>query len=297
MTEQPPSKDDNATLDINWPPDHASQNLDARIEEFRKRDKHIELTPHVGAVQFLRSVSSLATFVLPLFYMEQGSLRISEVGAPYWQTVRGVTVGHSSLLSMSLFCRSIFDDSNKPLTGKSFGKIGDDTLNRVAEHWTSKGALVEDATKALVFLRKVFRRCSQQQGVLLKPGSSLLERRIGLVKYHADRAAAHISLDPFLFGTADLVHVVAAITVIGAIIVDFDDPTRRDKNYFDLIDSGGMEAAEQTFQKLPIPRLFGHMEIHQQAKAYWKLEGDMGLHGLLEGLPSAIGWREGRDDA
>lgn len=71
------------------------------------------------------------------------------------------------------------------------------------------------------------------------------------MKYHADRQAAHITLDPFLFSPVDLIHVVAAITIVGAIIVEFDDK-RRAEVYFNEVDEAAWRAAKEAFPSLPM---------------------------------------------
>lgn len=287
MSEKPDSE--KVTLTIRAT-DYASENLNARIAEFRKRDAHMELDPLTKAVQFLRGVAGRATFVLPALYAQWGAqLSLVDRSLPYWQRVQAANADYSSLQTISLACRAIFDDSNDGMTGKNFAKISDSDLQSVADFWSKKGSQpVADALKALTLLRDLFKRCAHQPKQLFK-AHSLLERRVGLVKYHADRLAAHITLQPYLFHTLDLVHVVAAIAVVGAMIVEFDNKSAGDA-YLDSIDEAAWQAATHTFPRMTGRRLFHDFNIHQQARTYWKIEGLDGLHMLLDQLPSAIGY-------
>lgn len=124
---------------------------------------------------------------------------------------------------------------------------------------------------------------------------SLLARRIGLLKYHADRHAAHISLEPFLFGLTDLVHVVASIIVLGAIIIDFDDRAIGDI-YFDQIDDAAWQSSKEYFPEIPVNRLFGHFNILEQRRIYWKSELVDGFDMLFNGLPAALGYWDGENE-
>jgi hypothetical protein len=270
--------------------DYASENLNARIAEFKKHDAHIELDPLVKSVQFLRAVAGRATFVLPALYAQWGAqVCLADKTLPYWQRVQAANADYSSLQTISLACRAIFDDSNDGMTGKNFAKISDPVLQSVADYWSKKSETpVADALKALTLLRNLFKRCAHQSKQLFN-APSLLERRVGLVKYHADRLAAHITLKPHLFHTPDLVHVVAVMVMVGAMIVDFDNKTVGN-TYFDAIDEAAWEAAANTFQGMSGKRLFHHFSIHEQARAYWKIEALDGLNMLLNQLPAAIGY-------
>jgi hypothetical protein len=173
--------------------------------------------------------------------------------------------------------------------------VSDGTLSSIAIHWArfSKRP-VEDALKALGLLRDVFRLCAQRNEALLD-GESLLERRIGLLKYHADHQAAHITLEPYLIETIDIVHVVAAITIVGAIIVDFDQ-SRLGERYFDLLDAAGWSAAKEVFPALSMERLFARFAIHEQARGYWRHPEYEGLKMITTRLPAAIGYWDSQDD-
>lgn len=276
-------------LNIRWT-DHSSKNLDSRIRQLRKLDRSVELEASTRAIQFLRGVASRSTFMLPAFYAQLGSSAYNErADIPYWQKVHASSIKLSSLQTISLGCRSIFDDSRKGMTGKVFSLISDETLMAVAKYWGGKtNRQTDDAARALNFLRMLFEACSRQRNsLLIEP--SLLARRVGLLKFHADRQSAHISLEPYLFHLSDLSHVVAAISMIGAIIADFDMPSMS-KDYFNAIDEAGWRASEESFPGLALPRLFGNFNILEQARLCWRFEVFDGLNMLLNRLPAALGW-------
>jgi hypothetical protein len=85
------------------------------------------------------------------------------------------------------------------MTGKNFAKISDPVLQSVADYWSKdSGQPMTGALKALTLLRALFKRCAHQPKQLFD-APSLLERRVGLVKFHAHRQAAHITLESYLF--------------------------------------------------------------------------------------------------
>ena len=117
----------------------------------------------------------------------------------------------------------------------------------------------------------------------------MLERRIGLIEVHANREAAHLSIEPYLFSLADMAHVVAAIALISTMIYDFDN-AHTESSYFDAIDSAGWQAAKSIFPELALPRLFDNFDLRQQAASYWRIEPALGLQMILNQLPQALGW-------
>ncbi|MGA7539768.1 MAG: hypothetical protein WBW93_13485 [Steroidobacteraceae bacterium] len=238
-------------------------------------------------IQFLRGAGSRATFMLPAFYMLAGSSYLPTVPGeqPLWRSTQVASLHFSALQTISLVCRSIFDESRKKsLTGKLFAKASDQTLEGIAEHWSNfSDQPIEDALKALTLLRDLFRRCAQPKKSLLD-GESLLERRVGLLKYHADRQAAHLTLEPHLIGLVDIVHVVATVTIVGTIIVDFDQP-RLGPRYFNSLDEAGWNAAKSIFPDLSMARLFHQFDIHAQARLYWRHHQFEGLKMLLTHYP------------
>lgn len=191
----PKSPDGPVALIIKWT-DFASKNLNARIAELRRREHRGKSDPVTEGIQFLRGVSSRGSVALPHLYMLIGSSTRPKAGgaALPWSGTLSASLNFSALQTLSLICRSVFDESRKEsLTGRRFARAGDETLEGIAKHWsTSSGEPVEDAVKALRLLRDLFDLCAQPRNALLK-GTSLLERRVGLLKCLADRQSAHIT--------------------------------------------------------------------------------------------------------
>jgi hypothetical protein len=205
----------------------------------------------------------------------------------------GVVLKHSvkfsSVGTVTLSCRKAFDHGAKGLTGANFGKNSDETLAKVAEYWSrNSGRSFEEAFAALDLLRSIFRDCAKTDTALLSAAAPL-GRRIGLLKQHADRSAAHLSLESYEFSTLDCAHVVAALTVIGEIIRSFDGPNAQ-PTYFDMLDDASLSAARQLFPGTPDIRLFKHMKIEMESRLCWQWGVERGRRMILEQLPYAIGW-------
>lgn len=283
-------------LRLTWT-DYAPKKLSARIEEFKQRNGRVELDDRLAAIQFLRGTASRASLVLPALYLALGARSLpDDAGTAHWRIIQATALEQSSLHTIALACRSIFDSDKNRLSGKRIARLSDETLASVAKYWAEKSKKsLDDATKALVLLRRLFDRCAQPEKLLLDQ-PSLLERRIGLLKYYANRQAAHISLEDYLFDVLDLIHIAAAIVVIGAIILDFDDPERAER-YFDLIDEGGWRAAKEVFPHLQIERIFTNWRIHQQAALKWKVPYTDGVEYILNQLPSAIGYWDSQPES
>jgi len=287
---------DPVTLRIRWT-DHASQNVNARIAELRRRDQRVAMDRVVEGIQFLRSVATLASYLLPTFYTFVGSSTEVPSGEPLWRATQAACLNFSSLQTISLICRSAFDEgSTRGLSAKRFATSSEATLQAIAEFWAKEsGRGVEEASRALRLMRDLFRRCAHPKKSLLD-AESLLERRIGLLKYYADRRGAHLTLDAYVFHLIDVIHVVASMTVTGAIIVGFDQ-ARMGPNYFNSIDEAGWNAAKGTFPYLTMERLFKRFDIHAQANLYSKGPQYDGLGMLLTRLPAAIGYWDSRDES
>lgn len=270
----------------------AKKELNDRARRLQPSGPPIRLKPHESAVQFLRGVSSRATLVLPAFYLFVGS---NADGADNCSVpgYAGVVLRHevqfSSINTITLSCRKAFDHAATGLTGATFAKASDGTLSQVAEYWASLSSRPPDeAIAALVLLRSLFETCARTSASLFKSQATLCQR-IGLLKQHADRSAAHLTLEPYEFSPGDCAHFVAALALVGEIIRSFDLPTTGPK-YFDDLDQAALDAAKTIFPLTPDLRLFGHMKVAEQAQWCWKGGLAQGGHMLLEQLPYAIGW-------
>lgn len=287
------------TEDTNRPPvkiritstDFARVNLRSRVSEFHKRDTRVEYDNLTATVQSLREIGGRATHMLPALYMTLAARSAQkERDTPYWRVVQASFLEECALQAIALACRSIFDHRRTALSGNTISRLSDETIKAVATYWSKEGHVsYEDGVLALHVLKRLFAHCARHEKILLQQ-PSMLERRIGLLKVYANRRAAHMSLDNYLFNVVDLIHVVAAIALIGAIIVDFDMPTQAG-GYFDAIDDGGWRAAQHIFPHLAMKRIFEHWDIHQQAKLKWKYpEHYDGVEYILNQLPAAIGY-------
>jgi hypothetical protein len=228
---------------------------------------------------------------LPAFYLFHGANTYGNNGsviAGYPGVVLRHAIRFSSVGTVSLACRKAFDHGAKGLTGSNFAKNSDETLHGVADYWSrNSGRSLRDAFTALNLLRCVFQDYARTDRDLFDRGDPL-GRRIGLLKQHADRSAAHISLEHFEFSILDCAHVVSALTLIGEIIRTFDGPDARSA-YFDTLDEASLSAARYLFPAMPNIRLFQDVKIEKQARLC--LEGDIerGLL-LLNQLPQTNGW-------
>lgn len=252
----------------------------------------LELSPLVQSVQFLRGVSSRASLCIPAFYFFLGS-RFAQsdpsMKENYPLAVSANYIEFASLNTLTLSCRKAFDHATVGLTGCRFSKISDSLLLEHAQYWANNSDnSVDDAVSALKLLKEFFRRCSQHENRLLS-AETKLQKRIGLLKQHANRTAAHLSLENYEIHLLDLAHFTASLCLVGEIIRSFDAKCIG-KRYYEEVEIGAHEAAKQLFPMLDSPRLFDGINIEQQAGSCWRLPQDTGLQMLLDRLPNAIGW-------
>lgn len=244
------------------------------------------------SVQFLRGVGSRSTFALSSFYLFLGA----DINAANQCTVPAYPgkilqsyLHFSALNTIGLACRKVFDHGNDPLTGATFAKHSDVTLREHAEYWAEESKRpVDDAYRALEFLRTLFGTLAKPNTLLLKSDTTL-GRRIGLIKQYADRSAAHLSLEPYEFHVYDVAHVVAAIALIGEIIRSFDMSYAQD-TYFNEIDEAAHKAAIGLLPDTPPMRLFQEVKLEMQARLCWQWDHKLGMQMITEQLPYAISW-------
>jgi hypothetical protein len=271
----------------------AETELARRAEQMTPRGPPSHLDPLSRSIHFLRGVHSRSGFALSAFYMFLASdiegKRVCTVPS-YPGTVFQSFLHYSAFNTMSLACRKAFDHGTKgALTGAAFGKQSDSTLISHGEYWAKlSGRPYDDAIQALVLLRSFFAKCSKTDTNLFKDGSTL-GQRIGLLKQHADRSAAHLSMENYSVGVLDLAHVVAALSLVGEIVRSFDAPGFPPDHY-NKIDEAAFDAANALFPDALKLRLFGRMKVEQQASACWRFGHDNGIHMLTEQLPYAISW-------
>ena len=244
------------------------------------------------SVQFLRGVFSRSSMCLPAFYYFLGSACAHETAketSDYSFKVAQTYSEFSDLNTLTLACRKMFDHAAKPdLTGANFAKLPDQALSEHAKYWASYShKSMEDCLSALLFLRKFFTEYSKTDSALLQKDGSL-HKRIGLMKQHADRAAAHLSLQDYALDIKDLAHFTAAATIVGEIIRSFDNPCTSDQ-YFNDVDQGAYDAAKKLFPQIGPFRLFRTMRVHQQARFYWRHQDHESVQSYFDQLQWALG--------
>jgi hypothetical protein len=262
--------------------------LAQRIERLRRPP--IQLSPVERSVHFLRGVYSRASFLSAAFYSFVAA-GADKNGSSAVQGYPGVVFQHyllhTSFAALTLDCRKAFDHG-KGMTGATFGRASDDCLGKHADFWATRPSVArDDAWAALTFLRTLFRLISRPRQELLS-GDSMLEKRVGLIKYHADRSAAHLSLEDYAVHTLDLAHMVAALVFIGEIIRPFDEPWT-DKSRFNDLDTAAAQASLALFPRAFSPSMFEHMDISVHARHCWQ-RPEWGLRYITHQLPFATGW-------
>lgn len=261
----------------------------SRADRMISNQEPFALKSFEQSIHFLRGVNSRASFCLPAFHLLIAASSAKEqLEDNYPLAISASYIEFSSLNAISLSCRKAFDHANRGLAGAKFAKATDEDLQKHAEYWANgSGRSVEEARDALLLLRELFRICSRTSNVLLA-AQFALQKRIGLLKQHADRAAAHLSLESYELDFLDIAHFVAAFCLVGEIIRSFDEP-RKGEGYYRQVDLASAEAAKQMFPTYDISSLFGEVNPFEQAQNCWRFERERGLEILLEQIPYAIG--------
>lgn len=229
---------------------------------------------------------------LPAFYYFLGSASTHEAAkstTDYSLKVAQTYSEFSDLSTLTLACRKMFDHAAKPdLTGANFAKTSDQVLTEHAEYWAKCSKKpVEECLFALLFLRKFFAEYSKTDSALLQK-DGWLHKRIGLIKQHADRSAAHLSLQDYSLDILDLAHFTASAAIVGEIVRSFDKSFTGDQ-YFNQVDQGSHEAAKKIFPQISDFRLFGTVQVHQQARFYWRHQDHDSIQSYFDQLQWALG--------
>ncbi len=273
--------------------DRAKQDLHERSQRLVRTGQPFKLVGVERSIHFLRGVASRASFCLPAFYHFLGAASAKQDTNALEDYAFCIARSHSefsNLSILSLACRKIFDhDTKTDLTGANFSKASDSVLNEHAEFWAGNSPYgFDEALSALKFLRRFFAECSKTDSVLLKSDSQL-QKRIGLLKQHADRAAAHLSLESYEINIVDLAHFTGAIVLVGEIIRRFDRPDLG-SHYFKGIDSASYEAAKRVFPEIAKFQLFSGIEIERKAGFCWQYGEEVGVEKLLNEVHYAFGY-------
>ncbi|HEY8355465.1 MAG TPA: hypothetical protein VIK69_10695 [Methylophilaceae bacterium] len=266
--------------------------LVARSERMLRTGPPFKLAGTMRSIQFLRGVFSRASLCVPAFYHFLGSvsaLDAAKKSNDYPFQIAQAYSEFSDLNTLTLSCRKLFDNSSKlDLTGANFSKTSDATLAEHAEYWARiSGRGTDECYTALKFLRRFFSECSKSETELLQSAGQL-QKRIGLLIQHANRVAAHLSLEDFSLDIIDLAHFTAACTVVGEIVRSFDYPNLG-VNYFNELDSASYQAAQRVFPQIAKFQIFASLNISQQARYYWQWGEDFGISMLLNQMQHAIG--------
>ena len=75
---------------------------------------------------------------------------------------------------------------------------------------------------------------------------------------------------------------------MGEIVRSFDNRTLG-PDYFNQIEQGSYEVAKKVFPTIPQFQLFGNMQIHQQARFYWKHQNLDSIQSYFDQLQFALG--------
>lgn len=266
--------------------------LFSRSETMLKTGKPYQLVGKERSIHFLRGVFSRSTLCIPAFYYLMGaasSKAVNQDTNSHSFQVAKCYLEFSSLNTLSLSCRKVFDHGRKPdLTGANFGKLSDNTLEEHSVYWAKEsGKAKDECFKALIFIRRFFSEYSKTSDDLLKT-DGYLHKRIGLLKQHADRSAAHLSLEDYSLNTQDLAHFTGSIAIIGEIVRSFDRPELGDK-YFNEIDVASYGAAKEIFPNIEEFKIFSAMEVFRQANSYWKYHKEVSIQSLFDQLQHALG--------
>lgn len=272
--------------------DNSKDELYTRSKRLIRTGPPFKLVGTDLSVQFLRGVFSRASLCVPAFYYFLGSASAHDAAKDsddYPFKISQSYSEFSDLNTLTLSCRKIFDHAKKPdLTGGNFAKVSDETLLEHANYWAKNSSRnAEDALVALKFLRRFFSECSRTDTQLLQADSPL-QKRIGLLKQHADRAAAHLSLEDYALDIVDLTHFTAACVLVGEIVRSFDMPDVG-PDYFNNLDAASYQAAKRVFPQIAKFQMFTNWNLEKQARLYWEWEDANGIQMLLNQIHHAVG--------
>lgn len=270
-----------------------AENVKSKVAEravAAESKKSIRLNDLGYSIQFLRGVLSRASYCIPAFNFLVAAKSSSD-NKDYSLLVTKKYLEFSALNTITISCRKVFDVSKKNLTGAKFvSNLSEDILMRHALYWSnnSKNSLTE-AQSALRFLKLVFEKCSKQDNSLLK-ADNLLQKRVLLLRQHANNSAAHLSFDEYDISMSDLAHFVGSLTIIGEIIRNFDSPDLG-ISYFSDINKASYKQAESLFSDKSTPNLLESLkDIPTLARDCWQKDHNDGIEIIMDRLPLLTGW-------
>lgn len=243
--------------------------------------------PHVQAILFLRAMNARSWLTLTHLYLEIGARRERAAPSSFHKDILASALEFSASATTSLCCRKVFDHDPKRLTGAMFVKLSRPELELVAAYWAKNSSRpASTAQHTLDILKELFTFSCRSKSQL-RGASSLLARRIGLLKRHADARVAHLSIDYYEFDEWDTAHVVAALAIMGAMVAEFDSATKDHDDF----DCAAYEVAKELFPALACGRLFERESIAKLLNFYHGMSPREAADHISEHLPFSLGWR------
>lgn len=229
------------------------------------------LTPLENNVLFLRAVQARCWIAVSHYYLMLGTHLPRDKGTPYHMELLSRALDFSAVAMVTLCCRKVFDHDARGMTGRVFASAKPTVVGEVARYWASNsGRSEEEARRVLDLLQALFDLLSRTKQQL-KMADTALARRVGLLKRHADAAAAHISMGDYEFDMVDCTHVIAAMALVGAYIARFDD-ARGFHSPYDQVDRAALEAARHLYPDLWLRRLFDQVTVERAQALYLQAE-------------------------
>lgn len=281
------------TLTLKFPVSNSPAETLERINKITKSPAPIS-ERSTKAILFLRAASGRATLSLSAFYLFLAAQLSTDSDRKAWaysQRVKHYTLRFSSVNTIALSARTIFDHSSKnELCAKTILSANKSDLQKIASFWSNRtGREYSDAEEALLFVKDILEQCAIPINSA-KKSPYVLARRIAFMKALADRESAHISLHEYEYTFLDVAHVVAATALLGAVIYHFDHPRESGAKHFEALDIAAHEGASDVFpQTKKLIRLFENNKFEEIIKTLLKGKMMPGHVYLSEYLPSVLG--------
>jgi len=288
MTDAPKTK-----LVLNFPLSTSDKETLARIEKVAKPAERVE-NPVNRAVLYLRAASGRCSIALSAFYVflaAEASTPDERKAWKYADQVKHYTLRFSTITTIALCVRAIYDASANDLCAKTVTGASSSTFSKLAQYWAKKTSRdFNEAELALCFVQDVLARCSIPISAA-KKSDCILARRVALMKAYADRESAHISLHSYEYTLLDVAHVVAATALLGAVIHHFDVAGESGPKFLARLDEGAHASAVELFPKTKkVGRLFDDKrDLDLMIRNLYKGKIISGADYLSTYLPSALG--------
>lgn len=287
------SKKPKTTLVLNIPISKSPEETLGRINKITRKQDPIPSRSDRG-ILFLRAASGRATLALSAFYLFLAAELSTEEEQHKWtyaQRVKHSTLRFSSINTIALATRTIFDHSSKnELCAKAVIDANKADFNKMVTYWANRNdRKYSDAEDALCFVKELLEQCAIPISAA-KKSPFVLARRIAFMKALADRESAHISLQHYEYTLLDVAHVVSATALLGAVIHHFDYPGSSGPAFFERLDIAAHESASDALpHSRTLIRLFENHNFEEIIKTLLKGKIMPGHVYLSEYLASALG--------